>query len=839
MLVNGEAGVGKTALVRRFCANQGGAARVLWGTCDALFAPRPLGPLFDVAEETGGELEELVQTGARPHEVVAALVRELGSRGPTVLVLEDVHWADEAALDVVRMLARRVQTVAALVIATYRDDELDRGQALRIVLGDLATDRTVTRLSLAPLSPDAVAGLASEHGVDADELYRKTAGNPFFVTEVLAARGDEIPGTVRDAVFARAARLSAPARALLDAVAAVPPRAELWLLEGLAADAFGKLDECLVSGVLTADVRAVAFRHELARRAVEESLAPDRRLALHRAALALLADPPGGAPDHARLAHHAEAAGDAEAVLRYAPEAGARAAAAGAHRAAAAQYARALRFADAGPARAELLERRAYECYLTGQFGEGVAAQESAVEAFRELGDVRKEGDSLRSLARLLGFVGRTDEAAAACRAAVALLERLPPGRELGMAYGKLAQRSMNWEDSEATIAWGTRAIELAEELDDTEILVYALVSVGRAQWMSGAPEEGRAKLERGLELARQAGLEDHVGRAFVNLAWLVTRQRSYAEAASYLDAGLEYSAERGLDLWRLTLLGCHARVQRDQGHWSQAADTAEAILRDPRRWPVPRLLALVVLGLVRARRGDPDVWGPLDAALAWAQPTKELQLVAPAAAARAEAAWLEGRGEEAAAAAEVGLGLALRAGASWEIGELACWRRRAGVEEQTPSGAAEPYALEMAGEPARAAEMWARIGCPYEAALARAQADDEDTLRAALDELQRLGAAPAAAIVARRLRERGARGLPKGPRKATRQNPAQLTARELEVLELVAQGLGNAAIAERLFLSQKTVAHHVSSILRKLDARTRAQATAKAVRLGLAAEDR
>jgi DNA-binding CsgD family transcriptional regulator len=418
------------------------------------------------------------------------------------------------------------------------------------------------------------------------------------------------------------------------------------------------------------------------------------------------------------------------------------------------------------------------------------------------------------------------------------LLEQLPHGRELGMAYAKLAQRCMNWEDSEGAIAWGTRAIELAEQLDDTELHVYALVSVGGAQWRGGAPREGGEKIERGLDLAQRAGLDEHVGRAFVNLAWLTVRERSYGDAASHLERGLEYCDERGLDLWYLSLLGCRARLELDQGRWSEAVDSAGVILRDHRKWPVPRLFALVVLGLVRARRGDPDVWPPLDAALAWAQPTKEVQLTAPAAAARAEAAWLEGRRDDAAAAAEAGLELALRSGAPWEIGDLACWRRRAGRDDKAPSGAAEPYALEMAGEWARAAELWEQIGCPYEAALARAQADDHEPLRRALDDLQRLGAAPAAAIVARRLRQRGARGLPKGPRKATRENPAQLTARELEVLELVAQGLGNAEIAERLFLSQKTVGHHVSAILRKLDVRTRAQASAQAVRLGLAGED-
>jgi predicted ATPase len=336
VLVGGEAGVGKTALVRRFCKEQGRSARTVWGACEPLFTPRPLGPLLDIAEETGGELGELVEGGARPHEVVAALMRELRARAPTILVLEDVHWADEATLDVLRLLGRRVEAVPALFLASYRDEELERAHPFRIVLGELATGQAIGRLKVERLSPAGVAKLAEPYGVDAEELYRKTVGNPFFVTEVLAAGEEEMPHTVRDAVLARAARLTPAARTVLEAVAVVPPQAELWLLEALAGEMVDHLQECLASGMLTADVGRVVFRHELARLAVEESLAPNQAIVLHAKALAALAEPPSGAPDLARLAHHAEAAGDAEAALEFAPAAAVRASSLGAHREAAA-----------------------------------------------------------------------------------------------------------------------------------------------------------------------------------------------------------------------------------------------------------------------------------------------------------------------------------------------------------------------------------------------------------------------------------------------------------------------------------------------------------------------
>src|SRR4029453_5848874 len=304
LLVGGEAGVGKTTLLRRFCEAPGQLARVLWGACDPLFTPSPLGPLLEVAEGSGGELQAVVARGAMPYEVVTALAQELRARTPTVFVLEDLHWADEATLDVLRLLARRVETVPALVVASYRDDQLDRTHPLRILIGELATSRAVGRVKLVRLSPAAVAQLATPYGVDADELYRKTGGNPFFVVEALASGAEGIPDTVRDAVLARAARLSPAGGTLLEAVAVVPPHAELWLLEALAGGAADGLDECLASGMLVAGSAGVAFRHELARLAVEESVPPHRKVRLHRRALAALADPPGDGPDLARLAHH-------------------------------------------------------------------------------------------------------------------------------------------------------------------------------------------------------------------------------------------------------------------------------------------------------------------------------------------------------------------------------------------------------------------------------------------------------------------------------------------------------------------------------------------------------
>jgi ATP/maltotriose-dependent transcriptional regulator MalT len=829
VLVAGEAGVGKTVLLRRFCERRAKAARILWGDCDALFTLSPLGPLTDISATTGGELAEAVAGDAPAHAVAAALLRELAGNGPAIVVFEDVHWADEATLDVLRLLGRRVATVPALLVASYRDDELDRTHPLRVTLGELSRRDATDRLRLAPLSVEAVAELAAPHGVDAAELHRRTAGNPFFVTEALAAGGVELPATVRDAVLARVKPLSRPARQVLDAAAIVHGTVDLPLLEALAGDAVEHLEECLSCGVLGPAGAGVAFRHDLAHVVVEEALVPNQRLALHRRALAALA----GHADPARLAYHAEGAGDGDAVLRFAPAAAERAAAAGAHREAAAQYARALRFAGAlGPeARAELLRRRSHQCYMADHPDEAADDLQLALECYRELGDRRGEGDALRALSNILWCPGLIDEAKRAAHSAVDVLEPLGPGHELAMAYANMAALAMNDEDVRGNAEWSGRALELARALGDEAIELHALNSLGTMEFLVGGPD-ARAKTEHSLELSLRSGRIDDALRAYANLVWAAVRHRAYPLADRYLQEATEYASDPDVDLWWIYLLGFRARSELDQGRWEEAAETAAFVVRGRLASPLPVIIALTVTARLRARRGDPDPWSPLDEALALAG--EEFQRLEPVAVARAETAWLAGDRDRVVAETEDVLALARRCDARWVIGEIACWRRRAGVEEEPGGEVAEPYALELAGEFEQAAARWTDLGCPYEAAIALGGADDEAAQRRALDELLALGATAAADVVGRRLRERGATNLPRRPRPATRENPAQLTARELEVLALVADGLRNRDIAERLFLSPRTVDHHVSAILRKLGARTRGEAGAQAIRLGL-----
>jgi DNA-binding CsgD family transcriptional regulator/tetratricopeptide (TPR) repeat protein len=828
--IGGEAGAGKTTLVRHFCAEAQPNALVLAGACSPLHAARPLGPFLELADESP-VVAAAVAAGGRADEVASALLGEVRPGRSLVVVLEDMHWADEATLDVVRLLARRVESRPAVVIATYRDDELNRAHPFRILLGDLPA--SLARIRVPLFSAAGVAELAAPAGIDGGELYRRTGGNPFFVTEVLSAPGEAIPETVRDAVLARASRLDPEEHAILEVVAATPPHTELALLEALAPSALARVDACVGAGILVSERDTVSFRHELARIAIDDSLSPGRRVELHRAALKALA----ASGDLARLSYHAEAASDADAVLEYAPRAAREAAALGAHREAEVHYARALRHASRmePDVRAEILEAHSHECYITDRGAEAIESGRDAAAIFRELRDPLREAASLLKLSRIQRMTGKIAEASESVGRALALLGGLPEGPELAKAYAATAQITMGSADTEQMHAAATRALELAGELGESEVLADVLITLGTIEIEVPATREaGREKLARAIRLAKDERLDPLVGRAYNTLSYegFATLDLELVEAcvADYI----AYCTDYALELWLHCALGFRAELELVRGDWDAAVETATRVLRSTDT-TIPRMGPLAVLALIRARRGDPDAHGPLDEALALARPAAEPQVILPVIQARAEVAWLEGRLPAMAEELDANIELARRLNDHWAFRELVYWRWKAGDAGPSPDADLALRRLQLEGASEQAAEGWAALGYPYEAAVARSESDDDSSISRAHDELRALGAQAAAAIVARRLRERGVRGVRRGPRASTAENPGQLTRREVDVVKLVVQGLRDAEIAARLHLSEKTVGHHVSSILRKLDVRSRGQAAAEAIRLGLA----
>jgi DNA-binding CsgD family transcriptional regulator/tetratricopeptide (TPR) repeat protein len=826
-LVCGEAGIGKTTLLQEFSKRQR-KTRVLWGACDSLFTPRPLAPLHDIARQTQGALLAAIKSEASRDAIFAAVLDEM-EKSASLIIFEDMHWADEATLDLVTFLGRRIHRTRVMLAATYRDDEIGPRHPLRSVIGDLPRTGT-RRMLLSPLSESAVEHLARQAGRPSKDLHSITGGNPLFVTEALAANAEIVPVTVRDAVLARALRLSPAARELAELISVVPQKTEAWLLDQTVEVDDAAIESCLNIGMVRHEDGSVAFRHEIARRALEDSLLASRHQSLHAKVLSVLVDRPD--VPAARLAHHADGAHSVQEVLRFAPIAARQAAAVGAHRQAVSHYQVALRYSRSLPAveLAQLQERLSYEYYLTGETERAIDARLFALNVWRAAGARMSEGDALRWLSRLSWLAGRIAEANQYGKDAVSTLEALPPSPELAMAYSNRAHLEMLAHETGSVIEWAQRAIELAELYANDEILSHALNTLGTMRLSTGDPS-GFADLDRSLQLALNGGFHEQVGRAYSNLSAMAVNVRQYDRAFRYLADGLAYCDDHDLDSWRLYMLACRARARLEQGDWHGASEDAEIASRHPRSTPMIRIPALTVIGYLRNRRGDPDAIAPLEEARALAGPVPELQRIGTLAALGADAAWLAGDYEGVVRAVQPAYELARHREDRRMKGELAAWLWRVNALAHPPADIEEPYALEISGDWCGAARAWRALGGRYEHATILASYGGESEQREALVILEGLGAGPMAQAVRRRLRAGGVRGVPRGRRSSTRSNPHGLTSREAQVFALLSEGLRNSIIAKRLFVSPKTVEHHGSAILAKFGVTSRAAAVAMARR--------
>lgn len=835
--VSGEAGLGKSTLLQAWAERDRARASWLWGYCEALGTPRPLGPLLDVADALGARTSAALASSAARHVVFASALADVADAdGPLVLCVEDVHWADEATLDLLQFLARRWHMTRAVLALTWRADEVGADHPIHRVLSAIVP-AAVHRVTPAPLSLQAIEALSSGP-VDAAAVFSVTRGNPFFVTELLNAPGGGVPASVRDAVLARRATLDPQARAVLDLVAVVPSRVELAVLADAAGDAYAGIDACVAGGLLVVDDRDAAFRHELARQAVAGALSIPHAHSCHQRLLRSLAARPDRDVWLARIIHHAEGAGDAAATLEYAPAAARQAAAVGAHRQAVEHYQRALRHvAMTSPVtRLELTEALAYEHYLTGDIAAAQASRRAALTLAARIGDRVAVGRNTRWLSRLAWFRGDGAEALMRADEAIGVLGALPESAELAMAYSNRSQIAMLREDYADCLHWGTRAIALARRLGAHDILSHALNNVGTVRRQAGEPD-GRAQLEESIQLALAGDMHEHVARGYTNVGSTEIEWRSYDEARRALDAGLAYCSERDLDSWTYYMRATRARLCAETGLWQAAVEDAEAVLRDASAQGVARIVAQLALGLVRVRRGDPGGRGLLDAALQQARQTGEPQRLIPLLLLRAECAYWRGLREETIAATHEALTLVERTRRLGDRERGWYWLWKVGALTSGIVQGDGPDVRLINGDWRTAAEAWARLGCPYERAQALAEGDAH-AAAAALEMFVSLGAAPAADWTRQRLRELGVSRVPRGKRATTRAHPAGLTTRETEVLALLAEHLTNGQIGERMFVSAKTVEHHVSAILGKLGVETREGAVARARREGWLAKN-
>ncbi|MBX2849982.1 MAG: LuxR C-terminal-related transcriptional regulator [Acidiferrobacterales bacterium] len=881
VLVAGEAGIGKTSLLEQVRAIHNKDFEFCWSGCEPLFTPRPFGPLYDFAIQHNESLLKSLDRQEPAHTIFASLYKSLEAlHTPLIWVIEDLHWADQATIDLLKYVARRICFVKCLLVISYRDDDIETQSALSTLLGLLPSAHTI-RLALPPLTKNAIMQLAQNTPHNPEHLYQITAGNPFFVTELIASESHDhdqgnipnVPASVRDAINARLVNLVRPERDFLEFLSLIPNSIPLSILRHIAGQESETLAmACVARNLLHLDTKGrIRFRHELARLGTLATVPINQQHTVHMRILKALEARED--IDLAWVLHHAEGALDAERVLKYAPVAARAAADLGAHKEAADYLSKALKFVEEAETEqaAQLYEDWAYEVGLATQIDDKVIkARQHAITLWRALGRKDKVGENLRWLSRLHWYCGRSAEADRFANEAIKLFESIPASSELAMAYSMRAQLDMLNDRLVEAVCWGNKALELEQQHPCLQVRVHALNNVGTALLFDG-DESGEPLLTQSLELANQYALHEDAARVYTNYSDYCLRYKKLAQAETLTSEGIAYDTAHDLDSWTYYLVGLQAYLRLEQGRLIDAETISAGVQGLPNQTLLMKLPALTVLAKASMRLGRNNAQALLQTATDNAQATDEMQYIIPCRLAQLEYAWLTGNRDSALAELAWLCELQHSLLDPWRYGEIMTWIKRFDLyskseesthsaknlncqldtcsfanhsialkaiteEIQTEHAIAKPYRLELQGRISEATDAWLKLGMPYNAALSLIHSIDssiesniEGQLQQANQLLSQIGAQAAIQALYSRAQEHDLLdSLPKrsrGPYKQARKHPAGLTAKEQQVLAQIVTGASNHDIAETLSRSKRTIENHVSSILKKLNVNSRIEA--------------
>lgn len=808
-LVRGEAGIGKTAVATYLSQVATRHARVLWGWCDDLLAARPLGPLWDMAS-AAPDLDEALRTDDQ-HLLRQAVIHVFTkSRRPTVAVFEDVHWADGATLDLLTLVGRRVAESFTLVVLTFREVEADH--PLSSVLGSLPAAK-VESIRLRPLSRSAVGTLA-QGKADASAVFARTGGNPFLVSELLSSPEDSVPATVSDLMGSQLTRLSCKARHLVELVSVVPGETELSLLHTVDADLMSSFSEAERLALLQMGDLTVSFRHELARSAVLNALPAPHRRDLHlqvlRAGEELGLDP-------ARLAHHARRAQDPDAMARVLPEAAQQAAAGHSHREAV-SHLEALRphlHLLPRARQADLLELWADEEEFVS--GNGLPRAMAALDLRKQLGDVADVGSGLIRASRAAWSGGDFAQAARLADEAAVALQGVG-GENLALAYAQLARWAIQRLDLGLAMRYSEQALAIA--VDASQARALALTTWGVCQNLRSYPA-GCPTLLEAAGVAAALGLAWEQHRAKTNLIETALMAKDL-DKARRLNEGVLCVVDDDMAVWHLMM---RALVQTAAGEYASASAVLEDLLQRDDLLPSVRWFSQAARAELWVRQGSPGAGQAVHQLWDRATSIGQFQDRVRASTLSAEYLWAFQKRDDRVTSRNLEVFEEVAAtSVEWIVGEHALWLWLDGHLDAIPSQAPEPLRWLCEDRWQRSADWFAERGLPLQQAVALSLGDTEarlDALRIALH----IGAAPLAARFRHALHADGVHSIPRGPRRASVESPLGLTPRQAQVLALLAEGLSNAEIASRLFLSLRTVENHVSAILTKLGVTSRDEA--------------
>ena len=830
VLVTGEPGIGKSALVREFTARVGDRASALVGCCDELISPRPLSALRDLADEVSSPLSSALRGGVPPGVLHSLLVRELRTGGrPTVLVVEDVQWADQATLDALTIVGRRVPELPAVLILTFRPGELGPTHPLLTTVESLQR-ATAAHLELSALSRRAVRGLAGDATA---RVYQMTGGNPLLVTQILQEE-DELPPSLSTMVLGRVARLPDASRELLELVSVVPGRVQTAVLDLAEPTWPAAAEPAERSQLISSDADHVWFRQEVSRRAVHSNLPPVARRRLHGRVLTALqqldADP-------AELVHQAAGAGADEIAGEHALPAAHQARAVGSNREAYAHLQRAAAFADRLDLRqrARLWEDLADSAYLVGRTDVALEAASSSVNAHFEAGQPHEAARCLSTRAHLHWMLGNGSQARRDARNAARRLGAGAPEATRAQAWLRLAELSALASRRRESTRWANRALHLAHE--DAEVRARALITLGTMR-LQLDPDD-TATMDQALECCRAARLHHHTllvrtAFGFVNLQWVRPD-----EALRQVHRGRAEARVHEIDTISRYLDGTSAWLHLRAGRTSEATVLARQVSsQGTGPATVADLQARTVMAELSLRHGSDDVDDVLSELADDVDRTRELQRIQPVLELQVEHALLRGAPMPVDRFRQVRRIVGsepLRAGGL--AGRFWAYAALCRMPSDFTGRSSSPHAAMRMHDWRGAADAFGDVGWWYDRAMLLSVEGSMEALREAMTIARDLGAPRLEEHLSRRLQGNG-RPVPRGPARSTRANPAGLTDRQVEVLGLLQAGLTNAEIAARLQLSVRTVEHHLSDAYAKLEVSGRVEAVIRCADLGLPAAD-
>lgn len=880
VMVCGSAGVGKTSLVRTFVSSleSDETLQLLWGGCDDLIAPRPFGPFLDMVHATGLLPDELAASPNREDLLVNMQgILDRPSR-PAVVVVEDAQWADDASIDVMRYLARRLESLHAMMIVTSRDDEGGGNRAVRGLLTGSSSSAPV-RLDLGPLSPEAVATLGRGSSFDAKHLHEVSGGNPLLVTRLLTVSPDDAGRMARETLMSRTEHLSTDGRAALQALSVLPDGADPTLARTLFADRPHALHEAEGTGLLISTQSHIGFRHDLARTAVAESMSFGERMSATDRVLSALMET---GEDPKVLVHIARAAGDGPRATEFALDALDHGLAPTDHRGAWAMARIALECTtnldDTRIGRLHLAAATAGRAI--SQNAEALRHAERAVQRLsRSLpepqdrtgseAEVRDLVAAWVAMADLQGDAGDHLVARSTLRRAMELLRDQDGeplrSREWVWCNTRLANSARIGTDLTRAVELATTSIEVAEANRWSDELIHALTVRGTARG-GVSNRDGVDDLTRARELALTAATPQQHLSALLDIADCHMRAAQSAEAEQLAGEVERLGREHQLDRLRYRAAALLAQTFVHRGRTVEAEKLAKALLAEDSDPGLPRATAEAVLARILIRRGDDQVGEMVDRVWNVAVKAGEIGLLAFTGVSRLEHRWVVGDEKALRQFARYLSGLGerhrhhrLRAEGLrvlQRLGDDLGFQLPEGLDLDPAGGEADdgehvdgdgvgdmpvpfegcppPLAAALLGDHTLAADRWEAAGEPFGRALELIESSSAAAAFEGLRLLDRTGATRTADLARHRLRGRGVQGVPRGPRKSADGGIPILTGRQIEVLKLIARGHTNAEIADELFVARRTVDNHVSAILSRLGVDRRSQAVEVAVTRGM-----